>query len=32
MPTNGMTSHYREPGWFTKHEFNTPWPEPPGWV
>jgi|SRR5665213_236991 len=22
MPTNGMTSHYRQPGWFTKHVFN----------
>ena len=22
MPTNGTTSHYREPGWFTKHVFN----------
>ena len=22
MPTNGTTSHYRQPGWFTKHVFN----------
>lgn len=22
MPTNGTTSHYREPGWFTKHVLN----------
>jgi deazaflavin-dependent oxidoreductase (nitroreductase family) len=22
MPKDGMTSHYREPGWFTKHVFN----------
>ncbi len=22
MPTDGTTSHYREPGWFTKHVFN----------
>ncbi len=23
MSTNETTSHYREPGWFTKHVFNT---------
>jgi deazaflavin-dependent oxidoreductase (nitroreductase family) len=22
MPTHGTTSHYRQPGWFTKHVFN----------
>ena len=22
MPADGTTSHYRQPGWFTKHVFN----------